>query len=198
MNTEKEIDIIKRQFESIANQILAHKDTDGYFHEFSFNTLELFDHEGYTKHPNSNEDSPLPGRFGKLHGITNHCLYWFELKDEASAEKLNQLLDNYRLKKDKTVPTHNKNKDSNILYVGVRRGKKISKNGASNIVGRINQHLGYYGHKKTQGLQLYEYAREESFDITVKVVEFVNFHPIYLNVVEKMVAHELRPLCGRH
>lgn len=139
-------------------------------------------------------------------------MYWFELESNKKAEELNNLLNDYRQKKDKilnykTVPATNKNKDSNILYVGIRQGggskdKKDKEGnitlGVTNIVGRINQHLGYYHVASTQGLQLYEYAKGLDFNITIKVIEFVGLDTKYLNIIEKLVAKELEPLSGRH
>lgn len=84
------------------------------------------------------------------------------------------------------------------MYVGIRQGGKTL-SGLTNIVGRINQHLGYYKVPTTQGLQLVHYAKGKDFQLTMNVVEFKDLeNPMYLNLIEKMVADELRPLCGRH
>jgi len=59
--------------------------------------------------------------------------------------------------------------------------------------------MGYYKNSRTQGLQLVHLAKGKDFEITLNVVEFKDLeNPMYLNVIEKMVADELKPLCGRH
>src|SRR5690606_5974724 len=124
-----------------------------------------------------------------------HCVYWFEIKTMELASELNTLLDNNRnelnLNK-RLVPVINKNTDSNILYVGIRRGGKRKYDGLSNIAGRIIQHLGYYVKGSTQGLQLIHWTNKADLDIKLNVVEFKDLPNIYLNVVEKLIAHKLK------
>lgn len=194
---------IFNEFEKITQQIIDNKDTD-LFKISTFNTKDLPDHDKYETHINCvPEFSHL---FEKLDTIEkNNCLYWFELDSIEKASEINILLDNYRLKKGtdgfKTVPATNKNHTSKILYVGIRRGGFVTREKTlklTNITGRMIQHLGYYHSKGTQGLQLYEYAKGEDFNITLKVVQFDNIENAYLNIIEKMVAKKLEPLTGRH
>lgn len=198
MNVKPEIDLVDNLLESIVAKIV-NKDFDDFYSK-KFNTKDLPEHKNFSVSPNTY--LPFRYMFEELDLKENHCLYWFELETVAKAQALNNLIDNYRLKKNepfyRTVPATNKNKESNVLYVGVRRGHK-NKAGLKNIVGRINQHLGYYKSNKTQGLQLYHYAKGLDFEININVVEFKDLvNPMYLNLIEKMVADKLEPLCGRH
>ena len=205
MNVENQSKKITKQFDEIVKEIINRKDDDSFYHKIQFNTNQLIDHNNYTTFPNS--DDRLSHLFTSLNTVRNHCLYWFELDSVEKAVSLNGLLNDYRKLNLKTVPATNKNDNRNILYVGIRQGggskDKKDKNGniilgLTNIVGRINQHLGYYKVVSTQGLQLYEYAKGLDFNITIKVVEFKGLEKKYLNIIEKLVAKELKPLSGRH
>ncbi|MDO6600642.1 hypothetical protein [Tenacibaculum sp. 1_MG-2023] len=207
MNLEKENKLIEKQFSDIAKTIIQNKSNNSFYHKLTFNTNQLIDHKNYTDYPNSKGD--LVDQFKPLNIIKeNHCLYWFELNSNEETIKINELLNNYRLKKDqlgnKTVPAKNTYKSSskeeirNVLYLGVRQGGYVKSKKLTNIVGRLNQHLGYYKVKSTQGLQLYEYAKGKDFDITIKVIEFEGLNPKYLNIIENEVAKVFKPLSGRH
>jgi hypothetical protein len=45
---------------------------------------------------------------------------------------------------------------------------------------------------------LYEYAKDRDFNITIKVIEFVGIETYCLNVIEKLLAIKMLPLCGKH
>jgi hypothetical protein len=207
MNLEKETLQIEKQFKEIAKTIIQNKNNDRFYHKFIFNTKQLIDHKGYSVFSNSSGD--LIDQFKPLNSIKeNHCLYWFELNNNEETFKINELLKNYRLKKGKlgikTVPAKNtyksssKNEIRNVLYLGVRQGGYVKSKNLTNIVGRINQHLGYYHSQTTQGLQLYEYAKGKDFDITIKVIEFEGLNPKYLKIIEKEIALIFKPLSGTH
>jgi len=195
----KEIVEIDDVFESISNDIVSKKVV---IYSESFNIKDLPDHNSYEIHPNT-----LPKFdyfFRPLDKKTKDCLYWFELESNEKAEKLNKLLNEYRQSNIKgnigyrNIPATNKNEKSNVLYVGIRRGNKSKKTKLTNIVGRINQHLGYYKNKNTQGLQLIHFAKDFDFKLTLNVIEIISSNSIYLNIIEKKVANKLQPLCGRH
>ena len=198
MNIKSEITFIEKKLQLIVNEII-NKEVDGFYSK-KFNIKNLKDYQEDRYSPNI--DQYFRYFFEALDKKENHCLYWFELETEKKAIELNNLMNHYRLKKGspnyRTVPSTNKNEESNVLYVGIRRGKQKPSN-LSNIVGRINQHMGYYKVARTQGLQLVHYAKGLDFEITLNVVEFKDLqNPMYLNLLEKMVAHKLEPLCGRH
>lgn len=199
LDIDNQIEKIDSILNEIAQNIYENRNNDSYYHKLEFNTKQLLDHEGYTKFVNS--DGELVSIFNDLNYIKeNHCLYWFELENEELANNLNLELNEYRFKNLKTVPPiNNKNKNSKVFYVGIRQGGFTKYNNLTNITGRICQHLGYYNKFTTPGLQLFEYARNNNYTITIKVVEFKKFkHPKYLNIIEKLVAQKLKPLCGKH
>ncbi|MCM4168053.1 hypothetical protein KCTC52924_01121 [Arenibacter antarcticus] len=172
---------------------------------FTFNTKNL---EKYNKGVNeAYERESFVDLFEKLDGMKNHCLYWFEIEDKKQRDTLIGLLNTYRENKKevgyRTVPAkalkNYEGSQSNVIYVGVRTGKgEYTKQKHSNIAGRINQHLGYYGTNATQGLQLCSYASGLDINITLKVFQFSNLGDDYLKLIEKAVARHFKPHCGRH
>ena len=194
--------LIKQQVDRIVEEVLCNRDNDNFYHKGVFNTQNLPDHLGYRYFPNI-DDKFREIIFDKLYNIReNHCLYWFELENHEKANEFNTLLCDYRKNVEninyKKVPVKNNNRDSKILYLGVRQGGYRKRDNLTNIAGRILQHLGYYDKKTTQGLQLYEYARHKDFKITLKVIEFKGIEPYCLNVLEKLLAKKMKPLSGTH
>jgi hypothetical protein len=171
----------------------------------TFNTKDLPDLHNYDAVKVPNILLEMRTFFEKLELIKHHSLYYFELKDVDSAQRVKALLDGHRKPKKKQKAGYRvvlatntyDNTNSTILYLGVRRGAP-NKSGLTHLAGRINQHLGYYKNGSTQGLQLHHYARGLDFEITLKVYEFQKLDSNYLNVIEKMMAKKLNPLCGRH
>lgn len=207
MNLEKETFEIEKQFKEIAKTIIQNKNNDRFYHKLIFNTNQLLDHKSYSVFPNST--GALIDQFKPLNSIKeNHCLYWFELNTNEETFKINELLKKYRDNKDeigyKKVPAKNtyrsdtKGEIRNVLYLGVRQGGYVKSKDLTNIVGRINQHLGYYNIPSTQGLQLYEYAKGKDFNIVIKVIEFVGLNSTYLKIIEKEIAKVFKPLSGTH
>lgn len=139
--------------------------------------------------------------FKELDQIKNHCIYWFELDSTESSFVLNNLLNENRKHlndRNRVVPVKNLNKESNVLYVGIRRGGTRKYDNLSNISGRLIQHLGYYHVGTTQGLQFAHWAKKSNTEINFKVVEFENLPNLYLEMIEKLIAFKLKPLCGKH
>lgn len=198
LDIENQIEKIDYLLNEIAQNIYENRNNDTFYHKLEFNTNQLINHEGYTKFVNCHGE--LVPIFNDLNRIKeNHCLYWFELENEETTHNLILDMDSYRHKKLKKVPASNKNKNSNVLYVGVRQGGYVKSKKLTNITSRICQHLGYYDKPRTQGLQLYEYSRYKNYKIIVKVIEFKRFaFAKYLNIIEKKVAQKLNPLCGSH
>ncbi len=199
IDISNEITKIDNILEPIVNDIVSKKLVG--FSE-SFNIKDLPNNNNFKVHPNT-----LPKfdyLFRPLDKRNKDCLYWFELETIEKAIELNNLLNVYRLTNIKgtdgyrNIPATNKNETSNVIYVGIRKGNKSKKPKLTNIVGRINQHLGYYENQNTQGLQLIHFAKKCDFKLTINVVEIVSTNSDYLNIIEKKVANILKPLCGRH
>ncbi|OCK42680.1 hypothetical protein BA195_13955 [Tenacibaculum soleae] len=184
---------INKNFELLTESILEQSEK----YEFNLNQL-----------PNVNEfrtdirqDENFKQIFSELNKKESNCIYWFECESIQIATELNNLLDSKRneLKfNQRVVPVINKNIDSKIIYVGIRRGGKRKYDGLTNIAGRIIQHLGYYIKGSTQGLQLVHWTEKKNLNIKLNVIEFKELPNEYLNVVEKLVAYKLKPLCGKH
>lgn len=198
MNISEEKKKIENEVNSITNNILNHAND---FKICKFHLSELPNSKNWNNHPNI--DPAFKKHVVKLNGYKNDCLYWFICDTTKDAIKLDNALCDYRNKKAKpeyrAVPTSNKyvNKE-NTIYVGVRRGNTAKNPKLTNIMGRINQHLGYYQQPKTQGLQLLHWAKELDMHITLYVVHFEENLGSLLYVLEKEVANRLIPHCGRH
>lgn len=179
--------------------------------KFIFNLNKLPDHKNYTI--DIRDDKHLSNTLSVLNEKTNDCLYWFSVPQKADAQllesEINKCREPLKNQQDKrVVPAKNSNLDSNVLYVGVRKGgfrkytminRKRVPDELSNIAGRIIQHLGYYKKGSTQGLQLVHWAKNFNFQITLNVVEFQNLpSKEYLYIIEKMYAIKLRPILGKH
>ena len=179
--------------------------------QFTFNLNELPDHNNYRL--DIRQFGKFLKVFNSLNSKTNDCLYWFSVPLKADAQKLKNEIDKQRepLKQQqdkRVVPAKNNNIDSNILYVGVRKGgcreytiinRKRVPDELSNIAGRIIQHLGYYIKGTTQGLQLVHWAKMFNIQATLNVIEFQHLqNKEYLYIIEKLYAIKLKPILGKH
>ena len=132
----------------------------------------------------------------ELMQIINPCIYWFEADNESKAEEMIRDLNTFKAKKTgRSIPAKNNNYGGKCLYIGIRQGGTRKKDSFSFIAGRISIHLGYYHVPTTQGLNLAHWAKEK---ITLKVMVLPKEASIYLNILEKLYAKQLKPLCGRH
>lgn len=184
---------IIRSFSNLENIV-----NDKYsIHSFAVNCAKMPKPERFDFHNREN------GFFGEifktLNPIVNPCLYWFEAASEQIATELISDLDKFRPKANdlgRVIPVPNNNKKSKVLYVGIRQGGITKKTKLSHIAGRIYIHLGYYSKGSTQGLQLCYWANKK---LTLNVVELDSKSKgSYLNILEKLFAIQLNPLCGKH
>ena len=130
--------------------------------------------------------------FNELPNSKLPILYYFEIISDHSAQTVREALTKYKYAQGaKAVPAMKKTFDENskILYVG--KVKKI-------FWGRIIQHLGYYKVKRTQGLQLFHWAKPLGLKVRLHYYEFPQEMANFMTIVERAVAHELRPISGRH
>ncbi|MBF4983911.1 hypothetical protein FNJ87_06025 [Nonlabens mediterrranea] len=199
IDIREETKAIEEQVEAIVEKILVNQDK---FKISTFHLSELPESNNWENHPNI--DPIFKRHVEKLDTYKKDCLYWFSCEDAEKATILNNALNQYRTKYSgrndyRVVPTSNQyNSDTNIIYVGVRRGSTAKNPKCTNIIGRINQHLGYYKQRKTQGLQLLHWAKYLDIDVTLHVVHFNDELGSLLYVIEKAIAKELVPHCGRH
>lgn len=184
---------INERLDNVFKYIISKKE------EFLFNLNDLPEINNYQT--NILTQNGFSHIFENLNTRLNNCIYWFELKNNEDClllvEKLNenrtQLLQDIRV-----VPPRNKNQNSKILYLGIRRGGIRKRDGLTNISGRMVQHLGYYVKGTTQGLQLAHWCRGLNIPIKLNIVELNGLPNEYLNVVEKILSYHLKPLCGKH
>jgi hypothetical protein len=185
--------ILKKKFDQLAQDVINEAET------YTFNIKDLPELNNYQT--NIRADLKFSEMFSSLDQKLNNCLYWFEVETNGHCTNLQNLLNESRetLKTNfRTIPVKNSNLDSNVLYVGIRRGGQRQRDRLSNISGRICIHLGYYDKGSTQGLQLIHWAKDVDCNINLKVVEFEDLPNDYLNTIEKIIAFKLKPLCGKH
>lgn len=186
-------DLLKSKFDQLAQEVINEAET------YSFNIKDLPDLNNYKT--NIRTELKFIEMFKSLDDKLNNCLYWFEVESSIHCTNLQILLNESRdaLRINfRTVPAKNKNLESNVLYVGIRRGGQRKRDLLSNISGRICIHLGYYDKGSTQGLQLIHWAKDVDCNINLKVVQFEALPNDYLNTIEKIIAFKLKPLCGHH
>ncbi len=185
--------LLKQKLEELAGEIINEAET------FSFNLIDLPEIADYKI--SIRNDKVFGEILSNLDTKINNCIYWFETENIDSCNNLQKLLDSQRenLKLNtRAVPAKNHNKNSNVLYVGIRRGGLTKKYNMSHLSGRIKTHLGYYNVGSTQGLQFAHWARNIDCKINLKVVQFEELPNEYLNTVEKILAYRLKPLIGKH
>lgn len=179
--------------------------------EFSFDDLFENEVEIYSKsidceklkYPNYNltlkeYDEQLSSIILDLNAYNKPCLYWFSTQENETSSILMNHLNAFRetgKKLNRTFPAKNRNSNSNIIYVGKRNAGVRRRDNLTNIAGRIAIHLGYYEKGSTQGLQLAYWAK---YHLTLNVMVLPIEAADYLDILEKLLAKTLKPLCGRH
>lgn len=144
-----------------------------------FNYIDIRDSEKYKS------------LFDDLKRMEGPVVYYFEImSDNISTHIVNQIRQYAASENSKAIPAiKNTIPESKILYVG-----KVKKG----FWGRLIQHLGFYKTKKTQGLQLYYWAKELDLDIKVRIFEFEPQMADFMNIIENGLARELNPILGKH
>lgn len=184
---------------------------DSNIYIFPFNLQDLPEHNNYeTSIRISGNFKEL---FIQLNEYTNDCIYWFSTDTKEEALLLKEALNSKRtiLKQQKedtrVTPVTNNNNDSNVLYLGVKKGgcrkytikeRKRKEDKLSFIGGRIIHHLGYYKKGRTQGLQLVHWAKDFDININLNVLQLNEKNSPYLYILEKMYAIKLKPVLGKH
>jgi hypothetical protein len=182
---------LRQEFNQLAEKVIEEAEV------FTFNLKDLPELNDFQ----TNIRTEFNQIFDRLDEKLNSCLYWFEVEENNQCSNLQTLLNESRevlQANSRTVPVKNTNIDTNVMYVGIRRGGQRKRDKLSNISGRIAIHLGYYVKGSTQGLQLVHWAKNIDCKVNLKVVQFNDLPNEYLNSIEKIVAHKLRPMCGIH
>jgi hypothetical protein len=144
-----------------------------------FNFIDIRDSEKYKE------------MFSELNEINGPCLYFFEITSGNLNIDIIEKIKNYsKTQNSKTIPAIKKKiPNSNILYVGKVKG---------NFWGRLIQHLGYYKVNRTQGLQLFYWAKEIDLSLKLTVMEFEDEMVDFMEVLERGLAKRLDPILGKH
>ncbi|WP_298310236.1 hypothetical protein [uncultured Aquimarina sp.] len=130
--------------------------------------------------------------FIKLSSLSGPVVYWFEIISPISNKEIRKRISDYKFSDGaKSVPALKKiySQDSRTLYVG-----KVKRN----FWGRIIQHLGYYHVKRTQGLQLYHWAKEIGLKVRLHAYEFEPEMEDLVSIFELKFARTLNPITGKH
>ncbi len=130
--------------------------------------------------------------FEEVVNFTGPVLYFFEIISTQDSGSVRECMRAYKiLEGSKSVPALKKgyNKDSRILYVG-----KVKRN----FYGRVIQHLGYYKVARTQGLQLFYWAREFGLDVRLHAYHFEPEMHDLVSIFELKFARDLKPIVGKH
>lgn len=130
--------------------------------------------------------------FEDLTILNGPVLYWFEIISSTPRNLIREQITDYAQKEiSKATPALKKMFDiySNCLYVG-----KVKKG----VWGRMIQHLGYYKVERTQGLQLFHWAKGLDLKLKVHLYEFENDIADMVSIFEIEMAKLKKPIIGKH
>lgn len=184
---------IEAEIRAAAGRLSSHlikvhtEGTSGYLkYDFKCNELQDWNHIDIRQ---SKEHKDF---FISLDNFSGPVLYFFEITSLQNSGDIRAIMAKYKnTKESKSVPALKKsfNKESRILYVG-----KVKRN----FFGRVIQHLGYYKVARTQGLQLFYWAKEFDLDVRLHAYHFEPEMHDLVSVLELKFARDLKPIVGKH
>jgi len=130
--------------------------------------------------------------FDGLYNMKGPVIYWFKINSECTTKEIYDSVKEYKiLEKSRVVPALKRNcpVPSEYLYVG-----KVKRY----FWGRIVQHLGYANDPRTQGLQLFHWAKPLDLKVDLYAIEFDKSMADLMGVLETLMARELKPILGSH
>lgn len=130
--------------------------------------------------------------YDQLKNASGPSLYWFEITSDSDSKDVIEALRKYKTSASSKATPALKNQinyASKMLYVG-----KVKKE----FAGRLTQHMGFYKEKRTQGLQLFHWAKDLSLNLRIHVIEFDNNMSEIMPIIENAFAKRLQPLIGKH
>ncbi len=155
--------------------------------EFYFNCSELedFNHVDITK---SEKYFKI---FDDIKEMAGPCTYFFEIQtNHLTAEIISSIRKYSESENSKSIPAIKKTPpESKVLYVG-----KVKRH----FWGRFIQHLGFYKVNRTQGLQLFYWAKELGVELKLTILEFEPEMTNLMEVIENDLAKQLKPILGKH
>lgn len=118
-------------------------------------------------------------------------MYYFEItSDNLTSDVINRVKEYSISENSKSIPAIKSTiVESKILYIG-----KVKRH----FWGRFIQHLGYYKVNRTQGLQLFYWAKELNLNLKLTVFEFESEMINLMEVLENDLAKHLKPILGKH
>jgi len=188
-----DLKIVKENIKDTSNKlknILLNSDNYGIVKEYSFDIDcgLLDDFNNY----DIRDDIKYKKTFEDITELKGPVLYWFEIISNIENDKIRESINRYREKNNsKSIPAMKKtfDKNSRCLYVG-----KVKKG----VWGRMIQHLGFYKVKRTQGLQLFYWAKELNLNIKIHLYEFDSGFEDLVEIFEKELARKINPILGKH
>ena len=155
--------------------------------EFYINCSDLEDYN----HFDITDSEKHKTMFTELRELIGPCLYYFEItSNNLTPEIINKIKEYSNTENSKSIPAIKKTiAESKILYVG-----KVKRH----FWGRLIQHLGYYKVPRTQGLQLFYWAKELNLNLKLTVFEFEPEMINLMEILENELAKQLKPILGKH
>lgn len=183
---DNEIKEIAKRLEDVLNKISVDGANSQYSFELSCGSLNDYNHV------NIRESEEYRDIFTKLKEMDSPVLYWFEITSDIDNQTVRNAIEGYANQEDsKATPALKKHFDpmSKCLYVG-----KVKKG----VWGRMIQHLGFYKQPRTQGLQLFYWAKQIHLELKAHIYEFDQSAENLVSVLEVELANKLNPIVGKH
>ena len=164
---------------------------NGFKHNFSFNIdcKNLKDYSDF----DIRESPEFKEAFNKLELMRGPVLYWFEIvSTNSNNDGIRQELLRYsQTDNSKSTPALKKAFDnkSDCLYVGKVKRK---------VWGRMIQHMGFYSVNRTQGLQIFHWAKDLDLQLKVHLYEFESEVSDLISIFEIELAKQKKPIVGKH
>lgn len=130
--------------------------------------------------------------FNKLKNIKGPVLYWFKMDSDDLTSEAYKAIKSYKTSgSSRAVPFLKNNCPPNSEYLYIGKVKRY-------FWGRIVQHLGYANDPRTQGLQLFHWAKELDLKVDLYAIEFDKDMVDLIGVVEALTARQFNPITGYH
>jgi len=130
--------------------------------------------------------------FSELYTMKGPVLYWFKVCSTNTTKEIFDMLNEYKgIQSCRVVPALRKNCPPNSEYLYVGKVKRY-------FWGRIVQHLGYAKDPRTQGLQLFHWAKKLNLQLELYAIEFDKDMADLVGVLETLMAREFKPIVGSH
>ncbi len=162
-----------------------------YIFTFEIDTTKL--KPAFANEINITKDVDFVEMFEQLQAFDDlPALYFFGINPDIEYEKINDLIKEISISNNLNFPANNKNTlNKGILYIG--KVKRCA-------WGRLIQHLGYHSNTKSHGLQIDHWAKKiiSPLNLTYTVMFFDKSIADYLEIIERALARQYKPIIGKH